>query len=125
MALFDQFPYTDLHAINLDWLIKWTQHTSDNLIKLESEFNALQEQVDDIGNNIGELVDKWLQEQGPEFVEKIVSEYITSSVYFGLTMDGYWVAYIPESWKSIQFETTGLDIELALEPEYGHLVLSY
>ena len=41
------------------------------------------------------------------------------------TLDGYFVAYIPETWDDITFGTTGLDIEVPCEPEYGHLVLSY
>ena len=46
-------------------------------------------------------------------------------VFFGLTDSGYFVAYIPDGWDEIIFNTTGLDIQLDLEPEYGHLVLSY
>lgn len=58
-------------------------------------------------------------------VKEMVQKYLTAGVYFGLTEDGYFCAYIPESWKNIQFNTTGLDINVSLQPEYGHLVLSY
>ena len=60
-----------------------------------------------------------------ETVKEMVQKYVTAGVYFGLTDSGYFVAYIPESWEHIKFNTTGLDINVALQPEYGHLVLSY
>ena len=34
------------------------------------------------------------------------------------------VPSIPENWKDITFETTGLDVEIA-DTEYGRLVLNY
>ena len=58
-------------------------------------------------------------------VEEMVQKYLTVGVYFGLTDDGYFCAYIPRSWQNVKFNTTGLDIETPLQPEYGHLVLSY
>ena len=58
-------------------------------------------------------------------VEEMVQKYLTAGVYFGLTDDGYFCAYIPRSWQNIRFNTTGLDIDVPLQPEYGHLVLSY
>lgn len=58
-------------------------------------------------------------------VKEMVNKYITAGVYFGLTDSGYFVAYIPDGWENVQFNTTGLDINLPNEQEYGHLVLSY
>ena len=42
-------------------------------------------------------------------------------VFFGLTLDGYFVAYIPESWTQIIFDTGAV----YGTPEYGRLILSY
>ena len=50
---------------------------------------------------------------------------MTKMVFFGLTDSGYFVTYIPESWDDIDFKTTGWDITLAIQPDYGHLVLEY
>ena len=60
-----------------------------------------------------------------EIFKQIIEDYIATMVFFGITDDGYFVAYIPESWDDITFNTTGLDINLPIQPEYGHLVLSY
>lgn len=42
------------------------------------------------------------------------------SVYFGLTTDGYFIAYIPESWDDVNFDT-GAVYGTA---EYGRLILT-
>lgn len=56
------------------------------------------------------------------FVEHIIEDAI-KNVWFGLNQEGYFVAYIPESWQSLQFATTGYDTKVPTEPEYGHLVI--
>lgn len=61
-------------------------------------------------------IEAWISEH----MESIVSKAI-KMVFFGLTLDGYFVAYIPNSWDEIQFDTI-------VNPEsdnYGRLVLLY
>lgn len=42
-------------------------------------------------------------------------------VWFGLTPDGHFCAYVPANWGWLTFNT-GTDIT---EPEYGHLIITY
>lgn len=56
-----------------------------------------------------------------EYLEK----YIQTLVFFGLTDDGHFVAYIPESWDCIAFGTTGYDQPYGCDGVYGRLTLSY
>lgn len=42
-------------------------------------------------------------------------------VWFGLTPDGHFCAYVPANWGWLTFNT-GTDIT---EPEYGHLIIKY
>ena len=75
-----------------------------------------------------ELIHKWMDKYDKNFEEyakELIDGYIATMVFFEITDDGYFVAYIPESWDTIQFNTTGVDIVLDMQPEYGHLVLSY
>jgi hypothetical protein len=51
----------------------------------------------------------------------LIFERYTRGVYFGLTLDGYFVAYIPESWDDIVFDT-GADYAL---DTYGRLILRF
>ena len=50
-----------------------------------------------------------------------VYDHTIKQVWFGLTLDGHLVAYIPDSWDDIQFDT-GFDYDLET---YGRLILRW
>lgn len=68
---------------------------------------------------------EWIDTFNTDMIASLVEEYLATMVMFGLTDSGYFITYIPSSWKTINFNTTGYDIQLSIMPEYGHLVLSY
>lgn len=130
--MFNIYPYINVNDLNLDWIIKHFKEFLDNLASLnewrethESEYQELKNFMDAI--NAGDLPEAvyqelrtWIEANAIDIIGSLVK-----SVYFGITDDGYFVAYIPETWGDIIFNTTGLDINLPIQPEYGHLVLSY
>lgn len=70
-------------------------------------------------------VKKWIDEFDTSYAEKIIKESIATMIFVEITDAGYIVYNIPSEWNDIKFNTTGLDIELDLQKDYGHLVLSY
>ena len=61
-------------------------------------------------------VEKWIDEH-----LQYVFTHVAKQVYFGLTQDGHFVAYIPNSWNDIIFDTGaiyGIDT-------YGRLILRW
>lgn len=50
-----------------------------------------------------------------------IYEMIAKQVFFGLTSDGYFCAYVPDSWSEIEFDT-GANYGTYT---YGHLILRY
>lgn len=56
-----------------------------------------------------------------EWFEKDFFRELVKQVFFGLTLDGYFVAYIPESWEDIYFDT-GM---IYGTEEYGRLILQF
>ncbi len=130
--MFNIYPYINVNDLNLDWIIKHFKEFLDNLASLnewrqthEAEYQELKNFMDAI--NAGELpgavyqeLRTWIEANAIDIIGSLVK-----SVYFGITDNGYFVAYIPENWGDIIFNTTGLDINLPIQPEYGHLVLSY
>jgi hypothetical protein len=64
-----------------------------------------------------EQVAQWIAEN----LQKIIDAMTVSTVYFGLTDDGYFTAYYPLSWKTVQFDT----IADYSSDYYGCLVLLY
>lgn len=99
-------------------LVEWKEDFTD-------EYNEFKQFIADIesGNlpdGFVDAINAWMERNAIDLVGNLVN-----MVIFNITDDGYFVAYIPESWDEIQFGTTGLDTNTDLQPEYGHLVLSY
>ena len=63
---------------------------------------------------------KWMEQNALDIVGRLAT-----TVFFGLTDSGHFVAYIPESWDDITFKTTEYDYSDPCFDEYGHLVLIY
>ena len=100
----------------------------DYINKLIDSDKEIVESIDDLKADMAQVqewIDSFNYEPLLQTVAKMVQEYITAGVYFGLTDSGYFVAYIPKSWSRIKFKTTGFDIDVPIQPEYGHLVLQY
>ena len=100
-----------VHYINM--LIESDKAIIEDIDALRAELKIVHEWINNFDDNARQIM------------EEIIENYIVTMVFFGITDDGYFVAYIPESWDDITFRTTELDIFLSIEPEYGHLVLVY
>lgn len=126
-----EFPHTRTYDSDLGWLIKTVKKLveccdsmTDWKTQHEQDYKELKKLYDDIiagrfPEKIENAFKEWMLKHGPELTEEIIK-----NVFFGLTDDGYFAAYIPDSWQDIIFNTTGLDITIT-EQDYGHLVLSY
>lgn len=131
MAFNYEFPYTDPNLYNDDWLLKKMkelaadiQEILDESSKFWDAYKQFEQLIADIesGNfppSIREAFAKWMRANAIDLVGELVK-----LVFFGINDEGYWVAYIPESWDEIIFNTTGLDITIQ-DVEDGHLVLSF
>lgn len=101
------------------------------LCKVVNYINNLIDQDKIIGNELNDLkkeldaVNKWIDDFDTSYIEKIVTQYLSTMIFVEISNSGYIIYNIPENWESITFNTTALDITLDLQPEYGHLVLSY
>ena len=129
---FFEFPHTRTYDSDLGWLIKdyktldelvaaikqWIVDTQPTIDELERLYNDIIS--GNFPDEMKESLKTWIQENAIDLIGELVK-----MVFFGITDDGYFVAYIPESWNDITFNTTAYDINVALMPEYGHLVLSY
>lgn len=131
MAFFE-FPHTRTYDSDLGWLIRQCKTNAD-AIKVLQDWTATAE---DVIGDLQKLLEDVAEGIFPPEISNAIRNFIITNfydivgdmakmVFFGLTDSGYFVAYIPDGWDDITFNTTGWDIILALMPEYGHLVLSY
>jgi len=126
-----EFPHTRTYDSDLGWLIasvkkliECCEDMQQWRIDHEAEYNQLKALYDALmsGTFPPEIVtalNKWFDANGRDLVGELVK-----MVFFGITDDGYFVAYIPEYWDDIIFNTTGYDINLP-DFDFGHLVLSF
>lgn len=131
MAYNYEWPYTDPNRYNDDWLLHKMQELLAKMDEIENwkveyseAYEAFKKLVHDIesGNfpeSVSNAFKNWMSKNALSLVGELVKQ-----VYFGLDDNGYFVAYIPEGWDDILFNTTGLDISIA-GIDYGHLVLSF
>ena len=95
---------------------------------LGDKINLNREDIDELQRLFEQFVESGFDDYYAEQVEKWIDEHLQfiydhtiKQIYFGLTLDGYLVAYIPESWEDITFDT----IMNYSDPNYGSLVLIY
>lgn len=95
---------------------------------LGDKINLNREDIDELQRLFEQFMESGFDDYYAEQVEKWIAEHLEfiydhtiKQIYFGLTDDGYFVAYIPESWDDITFDT----IMNFSDPNYGSLTLSY
>lgn len=99
--------YADMLGVNLN-----IDHEA--IIELQEQFKKFMESG--FFDYYAAQLEKWINDN----MERIISKAI-KMVFFGLTPDGYFCAYIPSSWSGIMFDTVA---DYASE-NYGCLVLKY
>ena len=108
----DSLSYYELLAKVVDYL--------NNVI---SDLNLEREEIDFILSEINTINNK-LDNFNDTIIAKLVKEYLASMIFIEINNDGYIVYNIPNSWRDITFNTTGVDVRIdGVEP--GRLVLSY
>ena len=112
-----------IHAIckELDKLICYAEFLGININDYANIVEELQREFDEFKASgfldyYEQQLNAWINEHMPEIIAKSVK-----MVYFGLTLEGYFVAYIPDSWKEIIFDT-GM---VYGEDTYGRLLLRW
>ncbi len=130
-----EYPYTNFHELNLDWIIKHFHEFIEEINNLESwrtthetEYNQLLELYQEVKSNW----DKFIAGDFPQSVYDAMRLWWVSNavdlvgdlvrfVFFGLTEDGYFCAYIPSNWRDINFDTI-MDFD---DNNYGKLCIIY
>lgn len=131
MAYDYEFPYWDRKAEKDRWaiskikeLLSYMELNKEWVANHEVQYQELKSLYDDIiAGRFPEAIDKsfhdWMLANANELVGQMIK-----NVFFELTDTGYFVAYVPDSWSDITFNTSGLD-DMITDVEYGHLILSY
>lgn len=127
-----EFPHTRTYDSDLGWLIKCCKTAQDAIKALDDWKNEVDPKIDDFYNLYNQMINgnlpqgvqdgirHWLSVNALELIGELVK-----SVFFEINDAGYFVAWIPDSWSDITFNTTEYDIDIPIQQQFGHLVLSY
>ena len=130
MGRFNDYPYKNIEDFNLDYILKKLRDLLGNYKSLtewrvehEAQYEELKALYDAVmsGNfpqSVKNAFSEWMRGNALDLVGELVH-----MVFFGIE-NGYFVAYIPESWDEITFGTTGLD-DFPVGYDFGHLTLTY
>ena len=128
----NKYPRTDFHELNLDYILEHfpeiledLQHIDSWIENHETEYEELKSFMDQIEDGVlpeavyNNLV-TWLQNNAFDIIGEMIK-----FISVGLNDNGYIVLTFPQQWQQLIFNTTGLDINTPIQPEYGHLTISY
>lgn len=90
------------------------QYLQDEIDKLNEEFEKFKESGFD--DYYAAQIEKWINDNLLTLWKAFVKQ-----VFFGLTSDGYFCAYVPDSWSDITFDTGAI----YSTPSYGRLILRF
>lgn len=102
-------------------LSSYAAYLGIELSDAQNEIEALKRAYDEFES--GGFIEEYLTqiEQWIDRNMEILFARAAKMVFFGLTLDGHFVAYIPESWDDISFDTGAV----FGSDEYGRLILRY
>lgn len=105
----------------LDRLICYSDYLSDKVEINKEDIEALKSEFEEFKEHgfedyYLEQIEQWVNDNLEELYRLLVKQ-----VYFGLTDDGHFIAYIPESWDDIIFDT-GFNYA---DDTYGRLILRW
>lgn len=121
----DSLSYYELLCKVVDYLNKCIDELNnhgDAITELQESVAKLQEDFDKFKESgfedyYAKQLEQWIRDNA----ERIIKEMMLIGVTFGLTQDGYFVAYIPETWNDVVFDT-GM---VYGRSDYGCLCLQY
>jgi len=108
-------------CLMLHKLVEYADYLGENINLDHAAIEQLQEQFQKFIN--GEFTE-YYEQKIYEWIQANFAELISAGikqVYFGLTDDGYFCAYVPDSWSDISFDTGAV----YGRSDYGRLILKF
>lgn len=118
MAVFDNFPYTNIHELNMDWLIKSTgevKQLADDTAVIAEQAETLLEETNELVQNLDARIDSLVEEEVVQYldesttVQDAIDEAVATQVKHVHVMD-------PDGYCIYVSATSGTDNNDGLDP---------
>lgn len=127
-----EIPNFYYNAKSQEQIVKYLCTEYDKLVHYCDMLSGNENETRDAVNKLTEIFKKFQESGFDDYYRQQIEQWVRDNmreiigqamhmVYFGLTDDGYFVAYIPETWSQIMFDT---EANYASD-NYGHLILSF
>lgn len=133
MGIFEHFPYTNFHDLNLDWILQRVEEVykaeeaqNETIAEQEKAINELRTLFNNFKTHGFEdyYIDKlrkWFNYYLHGEAQAILKQYLGYAIWFGLDENGYVVAYVADSLGDLNFATPR-NYE---DDNYGRLTINY
>ena len=75
--MFNNYPYTDFHELNLDWVLAKVRGFDSELSKLVTEFAEIKDEVDNLLDTVDSEIEAKINAYVPGYVDSQLQPYIT------------------------------------------------
>ena len=94
-------------------VVEYLNKTMQNVNSINENGQSMQAEIEELQRLFEEFktsgfddyyaarMEQWIRDNA----EKIIKEMMITGLWFGLTSDGYFCAYIPETWDDVTFDT--------------------
>lgn len=120
--MFENFPYTDMHQLNLDWIVKIAKDFLEQYTQIQETINTGLEDLDNKATELQALLDEWYNTHSQDIANQLADALQDLNDWYN-THQAFLDEYVTSSIQSFrqQAETIGQEVIDSIPDDYTEL----